>query len=160
MPIANVSFVGSENMLDLLQETGKTNGTDYTRNLINSQVVPSYHDESIPAVNEFRRLLKQFEPVPPRALLSEDYLPRPPCFVSLEGFLNAKLLVTILTKMEFPLERLGIKYAAESMEDLHLGTGEPVYFRADRHQAMDRIYYTVVEEGRFVPLNDWKRWSK
>src|SRR6202166_1072970 len=35
VPIANVSFVGSENMLELLQETGKATGIDYTQDLIN-----------------------------------------------------------------------------------------------------------------------------
>ena len=57
VPIANVSFVGSENLLALLQEAGKANGTDYTRNLINSQVVPSYHDRTLPAVREYRQLM-------------------------------------------------------------------------------------------------------
>src|SRR5260221_3935059 len=36
VPIANVSFVGSESLLNLLLETGKANKTDYTKNLINS----------------------------------------------------------------------------------------------------------------------------
>ena len=41
VPIANVSFVGSENLLALLAEAGEASGKDYTRDLINSQVVPS-----------------------------------------------------------------------------------------------------------------------
>ena len=39
VPIANVSFAGSEFMLDLLTQCGDANGKDYTRLLINSQVV-------------------------------------------------------------------------------------------------------------------------
>src|SRR6266540_2340324 len=35
VPIANVSFVGSAEMLNLLLETGKARGKDYTANLIN-----------------------------------------------------------------------------------------------------------------------------
>ena len=38
--MTNVSFVGSESLLDLLLEHGKSTGKDDTRNLINSQVVP------------------------------------------------------------------------------------------------------------------------
>src|SRR5215813_9209612 len=46
VPIANVSFVGSESMLKLLIETSQEDGKDYTLNLVNSQVVPSYEDTS------------------------------------------------------------------------------------------------------------------
>ena len=41
VPIANVSFVGSETMLSVLVHAGKAKDKVYTRNLINSQVVPA-----------------------------------------------------------------------------------------------------------------------
>jgi branched-chain amino acid transport system substrate-binding protein len=160
VPIANVSFVGSENLLGLLQETGKANGTDYTRNLINSQVVPSYHDLEVPAVREYRQMMKRHQPMPPAALLTEDYQPMPHSFVSLEGFLNAKLLVAILQKMGPPFERRRLQQAAESIDHFDLGIDVPVSFGADRHQALERIYYTEVKDGRFETLQDWKRWRK
>ncbi len=160
VPIANVSFVGSENLLALLQTAGKDKEIDYTQNLINSQVVPSYHDRTLPAVDQFRQLMERYRPLPPRQLLNEDYQPAPPSFVSLEGFLNAKLLVAILEKMGPPFERHRLKEAAESIHDLDLGIGVPVSFAADRHQGSERVYYTVVQDGRFVPLEDWKVWSK
>ncbi len=47
-PISNVSFVGSDAMLKLLVQHGKTNGRDYTRALVNSQVVPAYDDLTLP----------------------------------------------------------------------------------------------------------------
>jgi len=46
IPIANVSFVGSEFLINLLLNTGQEKKRDYTFNLINSQVVPSYEDTS------------------------------------------------------------------------------------------------------------------
>ena len=52
VPVANVSFVGSENMLQLLQE-GRADPGSHTRFLVNSQVVPSYEDASLPAVREY-----------------------------------------------------------------------------------------------------------
>src|SRR5262249_25029825 len=61
VPIANVSFVGSENMLALLLEAGKKTGRDYTQDLINSQVVPSYHDADLPAVSEYQNLMEQYK---------------------------------------------------------------------------------------------------
>jgi ABC-type branched-subunit amino acid transport system substrate-binding protein len=103
VPIANVSFVGSVNLLTLLQKAGKANETDYTRNLINSQVVPSYQDTTLPAVRQYQQLMERYKPTPPSDLLDEKYQPAPESFVSLEGFLNAKLLVAILEKMGPPL---------------------------------------------------------
>ena len=160
VPIANVSFVGSESLLALLQEAGRTSGTDYTRGLINSQVVPSYDDLALPAVREYRELMARYEPRPPDHLMSSDYKPVPHSFVSLEGFLNAKLLVALLEKMGAPLERQRLRQAAESVRALDLGTGVPFSFGPDRHQASERVYYTVVRDGTFEPLTDWGAWRK
>jgi ABC-type branched-subunit amino acid transport system substrate-binding protein len=160
VPIANVSFVGSENLLSLLQETGETKGNDYTQNLINSQVVPSYHDLSMATINEYRRLMVRHKPLPPRELLKDDYQPVQFGFISLEGFLNAKVLVEILEKMGPPFERKRLKQAAESITHFDIGIGVAVSFGAERHQAIDRVYFTVVRNGRFEPLQDWKRWRR
>jgi branched-chain amino acid transport system substrate-binding protein len=160
VPIANVSFVGSENLLELLQKAGQANGTDYTLNLINSQVVPSYYDLSLPAVGEFRQLMARYQPMPPHELLNEEYEPAPPSFVSFEGFLNAKLLVAVLESMTQPFDRKQLKQAAEAMHALDLGIDAPVSLTADRHQASDQVYYTVVRDGRFEPLTDWTNWYK
>jgi Periplasmic binding protein len=122
-PLANVSFVGSENLLDLLQVAGQANGTDYTQNLINSQVALSYQDLSLPAVVEFRQLMSRYQPTPPHELLNEEYEPAPLSFVSFEGFLNAKTLVAILKTMQQPLDRKRLKQATEAMHDLDIGNG-------------------------------------
>jgi ABC-type branched-subunit amino acid transport system substrate-binding protein len=160
VPIANVSFVGSENMLAILQETGKAKGTDYTQNLINSQVVPSYYDLKLPAVREYRQLMERYQTLPPPELVKDGYDALPYSFVGMEGFLNAKLMVAILEKMGPPFERARLTQAAESIAELDLGMGVPVSFGKDRHQAIDQVYYTVVQDGRFEPLEDWQRWRK
>jgi ABC-type branched-subunit amino acid transport system substrate-binding protein len=160
VPIANVSFVGSESLLRLLQEDGKAKGKDYTQNLINSQVVPSYHDLTLPCVREYRELMKRYKPMPPKELLNEEYEAAPESFVSLEGFLNAKLLVEVLNQMGPPFDRKRLKEATEAIRDLDLGIGVTLSFGPDRHQAIDRVYYTFVQDGRFETLADWKRWRK
>jgi ABC-type branched-subunit amino acid transport system substrate-binding protein len=99
VPIANVSFVGSEFLINLLLKTGKERGKDYTSNLINSQVVPSYEDTSLQAVRQYRELMDRYNPMPPQGLMEEEYRPLRYSFVSFEGFLNAKLLVEILKRM-------------------------------------------------------------
>jgi ABC-type branched-subunit amino acid transport system substrate-binding protein len=160
VPIANVSFVGSENLLSLLNAAGKEAGTDYTVNLINSQVVPSYYNESLPAVRQYWELMQRYQPQGPAAVADPDYRPLPHGYVSFEGFLNAKVLLEVLRRIGPTLDRSRIPAAAESLHDWDLGIGTPVSFAAHKHQGLDKVYYTVAEKGRFVRLTDWKRWSK
>ncbi|NEQ66459.1 MAG: ABC transporter substrate-binding protein [Symploca sp. SIO1B1] len=160
VPIANVSFVGSENLLNLLLETGKRTGKDYTTNLINSQVVPSYEDTSLPAVQEYRQLMEKYQPLPPQELMEEKYQPLPYSFVSFEGFLNAKLLVEILKRMDNTPQRSEIKPVVEQIQNLDLGINAPVSFNSQKHQGLNQVYYTTVNNGKFVPLTDWSKLSK
>ena len=155
VPIANLSFVGSENLLKLIAES-QDEPRRYTRLLVNSQVVPSYEDSSIPAVREYRALMRRYDPQPPRELLKEAYTPFSHSFVSLEGFLDAKLMVEILRRMGDRPERGKLENAVFSVKDFDLGVGVPVSFSASRRQGLDRVYYTVVEGDRFVPLENWK----
>ena len=154
VPIANLSFVGSENLVGLLGE-GQSDPEATTRWLVNSQVVPSYEDVSVPAVREYRELMVRHDPAVPTQFGGAPYEPLPQSFVSLEGFLNAKLLAEILRRFPGSPTRTGLEEAVFSIRDHDLGIGERVSFAPDRRQGLDRVYYTVVEDGRFVPLSDW-----
>ena len=155
VPIANLSFVGSENMLKLLTE-GREDSEPYTRHLVNSQVVPSYEDPSLPAVREYRELMERYDPQLPQELIKEEYAPFPHSFGSLEGFLNAKLLAEILRRLDGEIDRGKLEEAVFSVKDFDLGVGEQISFGPDRRQGLQTVYYTVVEEGRIVPLEDWQ----
>jgi ABC-type branched-subunit amino acid transport system substrate-binding protein len=162
VPIANVSFAGSDAIAQLLTAAERRSGKVLTSNLINSQVVPSYEDTRLPAAREYRRLMDHLGPslppnVPPPADGSAAYAPLRYSYASFEGFLDAKLLVAILRRMDMP-ERARLRAAAESLRDFDLGIGPPVSFGPRRHQGLDAVYYTVYEGGRFVPLADWGRW--
>ena len=154
VPIANLSFVGSENLLKLLTE-GREDARRYTDLLVNSQVVPSYEAVSIPAVQEYRDFMRRYDPKVPSELVTEAYAPFPQSFVSLEGFLDAKLMVEILRRLGDAPSREALPGAVFSIKDYDLGIGERVSFGPDRRQGLQRVYYTVVDEGRFVPLDDW-----
>ena len=155
VPIANVSFVGSENLLNLITQ-GRDDGERYTELLVNSQVVPSYHDVGIPAVRQYQEFMARYDPQPPQELLKENYTPFSHSFVSLEGFLNAKLMVEILDRLGDRPERAALEDAIFSISDFDLGIGELVSFGPERRQGLQKVYYTVVDEGRFVPLDSWK----
>ena len=155
VPFANLSFVGSENLLKLLTE-GREDSRRYTRWLVNSQVVPSYEDVSIPAVQEYRELMKRHAPLPPAELMKDPYTPFDYSFVSLEGFLNAKLMVEILQRLGAEPQRGKLEEAVLSVANFDLGIGEQVSFGPGRRQGLQQVYYTVVDDGRFVPLDDWR----
>ena len=160
VPIANVSFVGSESMLALLIAASKEDGRDYTVNLVNSQVVPSYENPNVPVIKEYRALMDKYNPAPPAGLADADYKPLQHSFVSLEGFLNAKLLVEVLKRMGANPVRAKIAETVAGIDGFELGMGRPISFAAQRNQGSDAIYYTTVEDGRFVPIRDWKAWRK
>jgi len=160
VPIANVSFVGSEFLVDLLLSAGRTANKSYAADLINSQVVPSYEDTSLPAVRQYRELMDRYNPVAPVHLMEPGYRPLRYSFVSFEGFLNAKLLVEILRQMGPHLDKSRIRTVVESMTSRDIGIDERVSFGPKRHQGLDHIYYTTYRDGRFVPITDWSRWRK
>ena len=159
IPVANVSFVGSENLLALMRE-GRADPEAHTRFLVNSQVVPSYEDTSLPAVREYHELMARYDPLPPenveRITRGEPYERFPQSFVSLEGFLNAKLITEILARMGDEPDRSRLEEAVFAVRNYDLGVGERVSFGPDRRQGLQRVYYTVPEGGRFVPLDDWE----
>jgi ABC-type branched-subunit amino acid transport system substrate-binding protein len=156
VPIANVSFVGSESMLQLLLEESKKTGKDYTRRLVNSQVVPSYEDQTLPAVREYRELTAKYAPAPPPGF-GESSGPPALSFVGFEGFLNAKLMVEILRRMGSAPDALQLRDTVEGIQDFDLGIASPATFGPGRNQGLYTVYYTLVENGRFVPLRPGAR---
>jgi hypothetical protein len=158
--MANVSHVGPESLVERLRIHGKEKGKDYTRDLINSEVVPSHHNLDLPAIREYRRLMEKHKPPLPPGIAGEDYQPLPHGSVSLEGYLNARLLVEVLRRLGPKPAPERIRVTAESIEEFDLGIDLRVSFSSRRHQALDKVYFTVVEGDRFVPLTSWKRWRK
>jgi branched-chain amino acid transport system substrate-binding protein len=155
VPIANVSFVGSDAMLRMLVQHGRTSGRDYTRALVNSQVVPSYDDVSLPGVVEYRGLMERHNPSLPPALRDDKYVPQRYSFISLEGYVNARVIVEALRRVGPHLTRHGFRQALESFKAFDLGIGAALSFGPERHQGLDSVYFTRVEGERWVPITDW-----
>ena len=146
VPIANVSFVDSESLLELLVAESVSNGTDYTANLINSEVVPNYRDDSYPAVLEYRRLMQESD-------LEELG------FVSFEGYLNAKLMVEILRRTGGDINRTAIKNTMNTLVDLDIGIDEYVHFGETNNQGLQTVYFNTVQDGHYVSIDDWSVWD-
>ncbi|TVQ96141.1 MAG: ABC transporter substrate-binding protein [Desulfovibrionales bacterium] len=160
VPVANVSFVASESMLDLLLNQEQRTGRCYTHGLVNSQVVPSYEDYSLWGVLEYRWIMDTCSCELPEGLSSEPYTPLPYSFASFEGMLNAKVFAALVQNI--PMEQLsaGGDHFAEEPLLIHLGIGDPIFLGPNHRQGMDTIFFSTVQDGRFVPLHDWPEWFR
>jgi hypothetical protein len=160
-------------MLRLLSGAEREFKKDYTSRLVSSQVVPSYEDDSVPAVRNYREAMDRYREaiMPPDSLLyphgkaaEREYVPLSYDFISLEGYLNAELFVAILRRMGIEPKRADLADTVLGMGNFDLGIGQPLSFGGDtgRRQASNQVYYTVVRDGRFVSLRDdeWEAWAK
>ncbi|MCH1921268.1 ABC transporter substrate-binding protein [Shewanella sp. A3A] len=130
----NVSFVGS---IPLLKALG-----DKADGVIVTQVVPHY-EADLPGVSDYRKDLQAYKPG------------AQPDFVSLEGYLLAKIFVEGLKKAP-ALDREGVINGLESLNQLDIGIDVPVSFSASSHQASHKVWPTVIKNGKYEILN----WSE
>jgi branched-chain amino acid transport system substrate-binding protein len=135
VPVANVSFVGAEVLLDELHGASKTAGKDLTANLINSQVVPSPSEKRYPLVADYRA-----------HLAPENY-----GFVTLEGWLNAVVVTEALRRAGPSPSRENFIRAMESLHDWDPGLGANLEFSSTSHQGLHRVWLTRTKNGRWVP---------
>jgi branched-chain amino acid transport system substrate-binding protein len=132
-----VSFVGTEEFI-------KEAGTDAEGTII-TQVVPPYDRLDYPTVALYRKYLTKYYP------------DTPPSFVSLEGFVDAMVLVEGLKRAGKDVTREKFITAIESIHDMNVGMGSKLlldYGPAD-HKGFDNVYPTIVSNGQPVLLTDW-----
>ncbi len=136
LPIANVSFVGPDAMLAQLAASSAESHRDLTANLINSQVVPSPDATGYRLVADYR------------AHVAAGSVG----FVSLEGWLNAVVLVEALKRAPANPSRADLVRALESLQQWDAGLGVPLEFSKTSHQALHKVWLTKTDRGRWVPL--------
>lgn len=132
-----VSFVGTDELIRLA-------GAD-ADGLVITQVVPPYYLTDLKTVALYRRALRQYAPA------------EQPNFVSLEGFVDAMVMVEGLNRAGKQLTREGLVHGIESIHDLDLGLGPQLKldYSAKSHRGLDHVIPTVVRGGRAVPFTDW-----
>src|SRR5262249_45424689 len=82
-------------------------------------------------------------------------VPQPYSFISLEGYINAKVVVEALRHAGPNPTRVAYRQALESLKAFDLGIGAPLSFGPERHQGLDSVYFTRVDGERWVPIADW-----
>lgn len=137
-----VSFVGAE---ELARRLGPRPGAV----VIMSQVVPpppgraSAAADALGGAQEYVRLLAKYYP--------EDR----PNSVGLESYYNARVLVEGLKRAGRDLTRKGFVQALESIQDLELEPGLAASFGPANHQGLSQVFFTRLEDGRFVLVDSW-----
>jgi branched-chain amino acid transport system substrate-binding protein len=137
-----VSFVGTEEFI-------KEAGADAEGTII-TQVMPPYDRTEYATVALYRKSLAKYSPG------------EAPSFVSLEGFVDAMVLVEGLKRAGKDVTREKFITAIESIHEMNAGLGPRLilnYSAAD-HKGFDSVYPTIVHAGQPVLLTDWSSLGK
>jgi len=137
-----VSFVGTEEFI-------KEAGPDAEGTII-TQVVPPYDRTDYSTVELYRKYLSKYYP------------DTPPSFVSLEGFVDAMVLVEGLKRAGKDVTRESFITAVESIHSMNIGMGSKLLldYGPTDHKGFDDVYTTVVKNGHPVLLTDWSSLEK
>jgi ABC-type branched-subunit amino acid transport system substrate-binding protein len=137
-----VSFVGTEEFI-------KEAGADAEGAVI-TQVMPPYDRTDYPTVAQYRKCLAKYSPG------------EPPTFVSLEGFVDAMVVVEGLRRAGKDLTRERFISALESIHEMNAGLGPRLVlnYSSTDHKGFDNVYPTVVKSGQPVLLTDWSTIGK
>ena len=137
MIYTSVSFVGSTALADELMLLGKK----YATGVIVTQVVPAVDGHSSLVLDYKSALAKYF---PGQA----------PDYVSLEGYVDANVLIAALQRSGPQLDTEKLVGTLENLRDLDIGLGTPVTFSRSDHQAVHRVWRTQLDEtGHYQPID-------
>lgn len=137
-----VSFVGTEEFI-------KEAGPDAEGTII-TQVVPPYDRVDYSTVALYRQSLAKYYP------------DQKPSFVSLEGFVDAMVLVEGLKRAGKDLTREKLISAIESIHEMNVGMGSKLIldYGPNDHKGFDQVYPTIVRDGQPTLLTDWSAIGK
>ncbi|MGC1258909.1 MAG: ABC transporter substrate-binding protein, partial [Candidatus Acidiferrales bacterium] len=133
-----VSFVGTEALVRIA-------GSD-AEGMVITQVVPPYEQSELPTVKLYLNALNKY-------MGGTE-----PNFVSLEGFVDAMVIVEGLKRAGPTLTREKFITGLESIHDQDVGLGQKFLldYGPNRHNGFDSVYATVVRRGHAVAITDWK----
>ena len=137
MIYTSVSFVGSTALADELMLLGKR----YATGVIVTQVVPAVDGHSSLVLDYKSALAKYF---PGQA----------PDYVSLEGYVDANVLIAALQRNGRQLDTEKLVGTLENLRDLDIGLGTPVTFGRSEHQGVHKVWGTQLDAtGHYQPID-------
>ena len=137
MIYTSVSFVGSTALANELMLLGKK----YATGVIVTQVVPALEGHSS-LVLDYKSALAKYSPG------------EAPDYVSLEGYVDATVLVATLQQNGPQLDTEKLVGTFENLRDLDIGLGTPMTFSRSEHQAVHKVWGTQLDaDGRYQPID-------
>jgi ABC-type branched-subunit amino acid transport system substrate-binding protein len=137
MIYTSVSFVGSTALADELMLLGKK----YVTGVVVTQVVPALDGHSSLVLDYKSALAKYF---PGQA----------PDYVSLEGYVDANVLIAALQRSGPQLDTEKLVSTLENLRGLDIGLGTPVTFSRSDHQGVHKVWATQLDEtGHYQPVD-------
>ena len=137
MIYTSVSFVGSTALADELMLLGKK----YATGVIVTQVVPAVDGHSS-LVLDYKSALAKY--IPGQA----------PDYVSLEGYVDATVLIAALQRNGAQLDTERLVGTLENLRDLDIGLGTPVIFSRSDHQGVHKVWGTQLDQtGHYQPID-------
>ena len=137
MIYTSVSFVGSTALADELMLLGKK----YATGVLVTQVVPALDGHSSLVLDYKSALAKYF---PGQA----------PDYVSLEGYVDANVLIAALQRSGPQLDTEKLVSTLENLRDLDIGLGTPVTFSRSDHQGVHKVWGTQLDDtGHYQPID-------
>ena len=133
----SVSFVGSTALADELMLLGPK----HAMGVIVTQVVPAVEGHSSLVLDYKSALAKYFPGV------ASDY-------VSLEGYVDASVLIAALQRNGPQLDTEKLVGTFENLRDLDIGLGTPVTFSRSEHQGVHKVWGTQLDaNGHYKPID-------
>jgi ABC-type branched-subunit amino acid transport system substrate-binding protein len=137
MIYTSVSFVGSTALAEELMLLGKK----YVNGVIVTQVVPGVDGHSS-LVLDYKSALAKYFP-------GEE-----PDYVSLEGWVDAKVLIAALQRNGRQVDTESLVGTLENLHDLDVGLGTPVSFSQSEHQGVHKVWGTQLDAtGHYQPID-------
>jgi branched-chain amino acid transport system substrate-binding protein len=135
----NVSFVGPDRLATLLDK--------YGHGCVVTQVVPPFNVDgtNYPAVADYLAAMRKY------------YAVVKPNFVSLEGYLAAKVFVEALNRTGKNPTREGFIDAVEGIKNLDIQAGNMINYSKENHQGSQTVYPSIIRGGKFYAIDDWKK---
>ncbi len=130
VPVANLSFVGSDALAEEFKEIGVKSG----KGVIAAQVVPRFDGYSTLA-ERFRRDLSETEPQ------------EVPSSIALEGYVAGNIFLEGLRRTGGALTQEGVLAHFESMKGYDVGSGSAVDFGPSDHQASHKVWGIELDES-------------
>jgi branched-chain amino acid transport system substrate-binding protein len=133
----NVSFVGSTALADELMLLGPR----YANGIIVTQVVPS--------VNGYASVSLRY-----RNALAKYFPGEAPDYVSLEGYIDAGVLLEALKRTGPQLDTEKLVDTLENLRGFDMGLGTPISFSPSEHQGSHKVWGTQLDEhGHYQPID-------